>query len=88
MGLTKAERKENAEICARMKFLRELLSEFGARLVGIDPGLTADIKGLPRSFPGIGAGFWGEHMAFDDTEWKWLEPLLVELRELRRTARK
>jgi hypothetical protein len=88
MGLSKAERKENAEICKRAKFLRELLSEFGATLVGFDPGVTADIKGFPRSLPGSGAGFWGEHMSFDSAEWKWLEPLLMELRELRAAARK
>jgi hypothetical protein len=86
MGLTKAEKKENAEICARAKFLRELLSEFGATLVGFDPGVTADLKGAPRGMRGNGC--WGEHLSFDGSEWKWVEPLLVELRNLRRATGK
>jgi hypothetical protein len=82
--MTKAEREENKRIGERAKHLRELLLEFGAVLCGFDPGVTADIKGMPRGFPGCGGGYWGEHLAFDGVAWRWLEPLLIELRNLRK----
>lgn len=81
-GMTKQDRV----LLARMKDIRELLAEFNAVLHGYDPGVTANIAGKPLSFPGIGAGYWGEHLAFDATEWLWLEPLLKELRDHRKRS--
>ena len=68
-------------LCLRMKFIRELLSEFGAKLSGYDPGVTAYLDGKCR-----GDGYFGEHLSFDSKEWAWLEPLLVELRERRKAC--
>jgi len=80
--MTKTEREENKKICNRATFLRELLKEFGAVLCGFDPGASAMVKGVS----GKGDGYWGEQLSFDGLEWKWLEPLLVELRERRGEA--
>ena len=70
----------------RMTGIRELLAEFEAQLSGFDPGVSALVKGREPGFPGIAAGCFGEHLAFDRTEWEWLEPLLQELRARRRSA--
>lgn len=78
-------RAEAREIIRRAKEIRELLAEFGARLVGFDPGVTANVVDLPGGHhPGFGGGYWGEHMSFNSTEWAWLKPLLEELRDRRR----
>lgn len=75
---------EDKALLARMKDLRELLAEFGLRLSGYDPGVTA----LINDKPGLrGDGWGGEPITFDSVEWKWLEPLLVELRQLRASRR-
>ena len=68
---------EDKKMVARMKEIRELIAEFGLTLSGYDPGITALLKGNPRL---RGDGWGGEPITFDGTEWKWLEPLLVELR--------
>ena len=70
-----------------MSEIRELLAEFGIHLAGYDPGVTAMIPGKAIAGPGAGAGYFGEHLAFDATEWAWLEPLLKELRAYRRKER-
>ena len=75
-------RRSKAEvqrIVKRMDELRALLHEFDARLSGYDPGVTAflNAQGSQR------VGWAGEHLDFSRTEWGWLEPLLIELREYR-----
>jgi hypothetical protein len=76
--------KETQQIIKRMTFLRRLLKENGLMLSGYDPGVTAYKK--------IGKDFDGRDrcvsMNFERAEWAWLEPLLVELRSLRRRVRK
>jgi len=76
-----AQDKEQAKIGERIKFLRDLLGEFGLDLRGVDPGFSANLKDRP---PGGGHGFWGEHISMGNAELRWVEPLLVELRERRR----
>ena len=61
--------KEKAEIVRRNDELRDLLAEFGATLVGWEPGVIAH------------AG--NSRLDFGSAEWKWLEPLLSELRAKR-----
>lgn len=73
-------KKEADRIVARMDFLRALLSEFGASLSGYQPGVTAYLKDQRFS----GGGYMGEALDFNYSEWEWLEPLLVELRDFRR----
>lgn len=75
---------EDRKLVARMKEIRELISEFGLTLSGYDPGITAMLKERPAL---RGDGWGGEAITFDDPEWKWLEPLLKELRFLRMTAK-
>ena len=72
-------KRETEAIIKRADFLRSLLKEFGARLGGFDPGVTAF---LPEG--GMRVGYAGEHLDFTHTEWKWLEPILIELREKRK----
>lgn len=83
--LTKGEKRMLAE----MKEARDLLAEFGLTLHGFDPGVTAWFKG-DRLFPaggGVdGQGYFGEPIAFNHAEWKWLKPLLAELRDRRKDA--
>lgn len=89
-GKTTARKRVSAEdraLLKRMKEIRELLAEFGIHLAGHDPGVTAIIPEKAIAGPGVGAGYFGEHLAFDDTEWAWLEPLLKELRAYRRQER-
>lgn len=73
------------ETSKRMKEINALLNEFNADLNGYDPGVTAYIRGQkPYHIGAAGAGYMGEHLDFSRTEWKWLEPLLIELRDLRK----
>lgn len=75
---------EDKRILARMKEERELLTEFGAKLHGSDPGVTAYFADV--SFGrvlGTGGGYFGEPLNFSAAEWKWLRPLLEELRDFR-----
>lgn len=55
--------------------IRDLLAEFGARLHGSDPGVSAfvDVDAGRRAL-----------LDFGQNEWRWLAPLLVELRERRK----
>lgn len=78
---SKTERAENKAIQAQAKELRELLGEFGARLSGWDPGVSAYLPNSPR-----GMGYMGESLTFDGAEWSWLKPLLEELRDRRKSA--
>jgi len=72
---------------AEMKAAYELLAEFGAQLHGFDPGVTAFIGERPQMIvSGQGRGAWGENLSFTREEWKWLRPLLEELRDLRGKA--
>ena len=66
--------KADKEMGERMKFLRELLRDFDLRLHGYEPGVSAIMGHKP--FPTM--------LDFGYSEWKWLEPLLIELRELRK----
>lgn len=71
----RAEHTRVKAIVTKADFLRTLLKEFGLELRAFDPGVTAvnPIEG--------GRGWWdGSNMDFSAAEWKWLEPLLVELR--------
>jgi hypothetical protein len=61
-----------------LKADRELLGLFGARLVGHDPGVTANYRDGVQ-----GDGYAGEQLSFNNLEWAWLRPLLVELRDRR-----
>ena len=73
--------KETKRIIKRATFLRRLLKENGLILHGFDPGVSAFKKVGKNPF----TKQW--HLAslnFDSTEWAWLEPLLLELRRLRR----
>lgn len=71
---------DEVKTLVRMKEIRELLAEFGLRLCGYDPGVTASLIDSPET---AGRGYWGEAISFEHNEWKWLEPLLNELRQLR-----
>lgn len=66
--------KEDRAIVERMKEIRELFTEFGLILLGFGPGVVAYScdKKKTRTFD------------FEAHEWEWLEPLLIELRNLRR----
>lgn len=64
---------------------QSLLAEFGAQLHGFDPGVTAYLESTHyRNVTGQGRGSFGENLSFTIEEWKWLRPLLEELREHRR----
>jgi len=64
--------KVDPELLKRMHDAREILLEFGLRLCGFDPGVTA--------FEDQRSG----SLSFEKREWAWLEPLLIELRDLRK----
>lgn len=70
---------DDVRVMREMSEARSLLAEFGARLSGYDPGVTAFFE--DRSIRGL--GYWGEPLSFDRVEWEWLRPLLTELRDLR-----
>ena len=55
---------------ARMNKAKYLLANFGLSLIGFDPGVLAITKD-------------GYSISFDGIEWKWLEPLLLELQNYR-----
>lgn len=57
------------EVVHRADFLHTLLSEFHATLDSLDPD--------------VGCDWYGARLSFNEDEWEWLEPLLVELREIR-----
>ena len=79
---------EDKRILARMKEERELLAEFGAELHGSDPGISAYFSSVPFGrVLGTGNGYFGEPLNFSAVEWKWLRPLLEELRDLRNKAK-
>ena len=82
MNLTDRTKNETRRNVKRMAFLRRLLKENGLILSGYDPGVLAlrntgfkDHDGRDRCVS----------LNFDRAEWNWLEPLLIELRRLRRT---
>lgn len=76
----KTEAAENRSICKQAKHLRELLKEFGLTLVGFDPGITASVDAHPE----LRWSAWHGPIKLDHDEWKWLEPLLLELRDFRK----
>ena len=85
-----SEDPEDKRILERMKAERELLAEFGAQLHGSDPGISAYLAGKDFSkqiVKGQGRGYFGEDLSFTAGEWKWLRPLLEELREFRAKAK-
>lgn len=58
---------------ARINKTRAVFKFFGATPHGYDPGITGRLPG-------------GAMFDFSDGEQKWIEPLLVELRRLRRST--
>lgn len=84
-------------LVAEMQEASALLALFGLRLHGFDPGITAYFEPTPDTsrldsglagglMMGIsGRGYWGEPIAFSRIEWRWLKPLLEELRDRRKT---
>lgn len=77
---------EDKRILERMKSERELLAEFGAQLHGSDQGVSAYLASKDfskQTVSGQGRGYFGEDLSFTAGEWKWLRPLLEELRDLR-----
>jgi len=76
----KEKREENKRIAKMADELRDLLAEFGAHLSGFDPGVSAYLPGEAR-----GVGYCGENLDFNYSEWKWLKPLLEELRDARKS---
>jgi hypothetical protein len=72
------------KIIARMNEIRELLDEFGLHLGGYDPGVMAWTKNDVNE----NGHFVGETIQFDRAEWKWLEPILCELRNYRRSDKR
>ena len=85
-----SEDPEDKRILERMKAERELLTEFGAQLHGSDPGISAYLASKDfskQTVKGQGRGYFGEDLSFTAGEWKWLRPLLEELREFRAKAK-
>lgn len=93
--------KADRELRKRMIFIRNLLKESGAKLYGYDPGVSfyvMDGKEYPR-LPADRPIDWDRppksqkqvdrwSCAYvDGLAWKWLEPLLVELRALRKKVK-
>jgi hypothetical protein len=76
-------KKETSAIIKRASFLRRLLKENGLILGGFDPGVLAYQKLGKNPFTKQARL---ASLNFDRTEWAWLEPLLLELRALRRNA--
>jgi len=89
--MTKEERRILTELCEAT----ELLSEFGLRVYGYEPGVTAyfapgsagEHQNTSRALGVPGRGCWGEPISLSRVEWGWLKPLLEELREFRRSRR-
>lgn len=85
-----SEDPEDKRILERMKAERELLAEFGAQLHGSDPGISAYLARKDfskQTVNGQGRGYFGEDLSFTACEWKWIRPLLEELRDFRNKAR-
>lgn len=84
--------KSDKALVARMKELRELLKEFDAVLYGYDPGVsfyakTGNMKQVWDPLRPFGPWEYEPEqvlLRLDGREWKWLEPLLKELCELRK----
>jgi hypothetical protein len=70
-------------VIKEMTEIRDLLAEFGLALSGYDPGITAMFKDRPSP---VGDGWGGEPITLDREEWRWLRPLLEELRSRRKTS--
>jgi hypothetical protein len=63
-------KKADRELIRRIETTRALLSEFGLQTYGYDPGvLCRDANGVT--------------VDLDSSTWRWLEPLLIELRNFR-----
>ncbi len=97
---SKVDEEHQQRIIAEMQEASALLAEFGLSLHGYDPGVTAYFTpaatGLGSQphltrFSGVlgmpGQGAWGEPISFSRVEWRWLKPLLEELRERRKVAK-
>ena len=76
-------RKETKAILKRMTFVRRLLKENGLILAGYDPGVLAVRRIGKNPFT---KQWHTVSLNFESAEWGWLEPLLLELRKLRRTS--
>ena len=57
------------QLIEETKATEELLKEFGLELLGTDPGVMVSFEGYTMFFNGM--------------EWKWLKPLLLELKQNR-----
>ena len=68
------------KIVRRAGFLRRLLKENGLILGGFDPGVLAYRK-IGKDFMGVERSI---SLDFSRQDWDWLEPLLLEMRKLRR----
>lgn len=73
------------QICADMKEARELLSEFGATLFGMDPGVTFSLidPKTQQYIPSESGNRWGGTIGLGDKGWQWLKGLLEELQSYR-----
>jgi len=69
IGEARRSRAETKAV-ARADELRGLLREFGLTLAGFDPGVLVQTEA-------------GGSLQFDGAQWRFLEPLLMELRERR-----
>jgi hypothetical protein len=71
----KSNENYNVKLAEEMKRCSELLKEFGLQVFAYSPGVQA----TP-----IGKEAFKKSMSFDADEWRWLKPLLEELRDFRR----
>lgn len=76
-------RAETKRILAEAEELKTLLAEFGANLSGFGNGVSANLPGVFPVLGTDGSGYFGEALNFSHTAWKWLKPLLVELKARR-----
>lgn len=81
--------KSLEENLADMKEAELLLKEFGADLVGYDPGVSAVVPPPPGKYSDD-THYWtySKNLNFDGFHWAWIKPLLQELLEFRRNAKK
>jgi len=57
--------RQERQLVKRMDEIRDLLSHFGLRLHGYDPGVSARDSE-------------GNYLSFEKVEWEWLEPILKQ----------
>lgn len=77
MGNNSYSEEEQAALLARKDRLERLLAPFGLKLTSFDPGFCAQLIDRPHAY-----------LAVSTAVATWLEPLLAELLELRKTVKK